>query len=73
MSGTGLIPSNFNAEAGGSDTAREDRTDDQGFRQDPLLVQPANWTILIFRCSNISFLELVDWPSLKLRKPFLRG
>jgi hypothetical protein len=36
----------------------------------PLLVQPANWKVLISRDSNISFLETVGLPSLELFRSF---
>jgi hypothetical protein len=65
MSGTGFIPSNFNAETSDA-SIREDRTDNYGVNHNSLLEQPADWKVLISRDSNISFLETVDLPSLEL-------
>ncbi len=65
MSGTGFIPPNFNAETSDA-SIREDRTDNYDFHHNSLLEQPANEKILISQYSNISFLEMVDLPSLEL-------
>ena len=71
MSGTGFIPSNFNAETSDA-SIREERTDRYHISDNALLVQPLT-TFFDSMELLFQFKELVDLSSLELIRPFLRG
>ena len=71
VSGTGFIPSNFNAETSDA-SIREDRTDNHHISDDSLLERLLT-EAFDFPRFLVQFKELVDLSSLELITPFLGG